>query len=125
MPRRLTIVQGHPDPAGNRLCHALADAYALGAAAAGHEVMRIEVARLHRRPLGPERPGRVVPVSEQRRLPRLALTLPIVGLAIVDHLVTRRPRRFISQVAISALRIAAITALAKPDVLALPPRSAV
>jgi putative NADPH-quinone reductase len=46
MPRRLTIVQGHPDPAGNRLCHALADAYALGAAAAGHEVMRIEVARL-------------------------------------------------------------------------------
>ena len=46
MPRLLTIVQGHPDPAGNRLCHALADAYALGAAAAGHEVMRIEVARL-------------------------------------------------------------------------------
>jgi putative NADPH-quinone reductase len=46
MPRRLTIVQGHPNPAGNRLCHALADAYALGAAAAGHEVMRIEVARL-------------------------------------------------------------------------------
>ena len=46
MPRRLTVVQGHPDPAGNRLCHALADAYALGAAAAGHEVMRIEVARL-------------------------------------------------------------------------------
>ena len=46
MLRRLTIVQGHPDPAGNRLCHALADAYALGAAAAGHEVMRIEVARL-------------------------------------------------------------------------------
>ena len=47
MPRRLTIVQGHPNPAGNRLCHALADAYALGAAAAGHEVMRIEVARLN------------------------------------------------------------------------------
>ena len=46
MPRRLTIVQGHPDPGGNRLCHAIADAYALGAAAAGHEVTRIEVARL-------------------------------------------------------------------------------
>ena len=46
MPRRLAIVQGHPDPAGNRLCHALADAYAEGAAATGHQVMRIEVARL-------------------------------------------------------------------------------
>jgi hypothetical protein len=32
MSRRLTIIQGHPDPAGNRLCHALADAYAGGAA---------------------------------------------------------------------------------------------
>jgi putative NADPH-quinone reductase len=46
MPRRVAIVQGHPDPASNRLCHALADAYAEGAAAAGHEVTRIEVARL-------------------------------------------------------------------------------
>jgi putative NADPH-quinone reductase len=46
MPRRVAIVQGHPDPAGNRLCHALADAYALGAAAAGHEATRIDVARL-------------------------------------------------------------------------------
>ena len=46
MPRRLTIIQGHPDPAGNRLCHALADAYAGGAANAGHAVMRIDVARL-------------------------------------------------------------------------------
>jgi putative NADPH-quinone reductase len=46
MPRRLTIVQGHPDPAGNRLCHALADAYATGALSAGHKVARIEVAQL-------------------------------------------------------------------------------
>ena len=46
MPRRLTIVQGHPDPHGKRLCHALADAYAEGAAAAGHEITRIEVAQL-------------------------------------------------------------------------------
>ena len=29
-----------------RLCHALADAYAEGAAAAGHEITRIEVAQL-------------------------------------------------------------------------------
>jgi putative NADPH-quinone reductase len=40
MSRRLTIIQGHPDPAGNRLCHALADAYAGGAAVAGHAVRR-------------------------------------------------------------------------------------
>ena len=45
MPRRVTIIQGHPDPAGNHLCHALADAYAEGAAVAGHEITRIEVAR--------------------------------------------------------------------------------
>jgi len=46
MPRRLAIIQGHPDPCGNRFCHALADAYATGASAAGHEINRIEVARI-------------------------------------------------------------------------------
>lgn len=46
MTRRITIVQGHPDPAGGHLCHALADAYAAGAEAAGHLVRRVEVARL-------------------------------------------------------------------------------
>lgn len=46
MTRRITILQGHPDPAGHHLLHAMADAYAEGAIAAGHEVSRIEVARL-------------------------------------------------------------------------------
>jgi putative NADPH-quinone reductase len=46
VPRRLAIIQGYPDPGGNRLCHALADVYAQSAAAAGYEVTRIEVARL-------------------------------------------------------------------------------
>ena len=46
MAKRILIVQGHPDPAGGHLCHALADAYAAGAAEAGHAVRRIEVARL-------------------------------------------------------------------------------
>lgn len=45
-PSRILIVQGHPDPAGGHLCHALADAYAAGATAAGHAVRRVEVARL-------------------------------------------------------------------------------
>jgi putative NADPH-quinone reductase len=46
MARRITIIQGHPDPQGNRLCHRLADIYAAGAVAAGHGVKRIEVAAL-------------------------------------------------------------------------------
>jgi putative NADPH-quinone reductase len=46
MARRITIIQGHPDPAGDRFCHALADAYAAGAEAAGLEVRRVEIARL-------------------------------------------------------------------------------
>lgn len=46
MSRHITIIQGHPDPAGSRLCHQLADAYAAGAGAAGHSVRRIEVAML-------------------------------------------------------------------------------
>ncbi len=46
MTQKIAIIQGHPDPAGNRLLHAMADAYAEGAAAGGHEVRRIETARL-------------------------------------------------------------------------------
>jgi len=46
MPRRVAIVLGHPNPGGKRLCHALADAYSAGAAVAGHEITRIEMARL-------------------------------------------------------------------------------
>ena len=46
MTRRITIVQGHPDPAGQHLLHAMADAYADAATAAGHQVRRIEVAKL-------------------------------------------------------------------------------
>jgi putative NADPH-quinone reductase len=46
MPRRAAIIQGHPDPGGKRLCHALADASSEGAAVAGHEIRRIEGARV-------------------------------------------------------------------------------
>ena len=44
--RQIAIIQGHPDPAGHHFCHALADAYAKGAEAAGHQVQRIEIAHL-------------------------------------------------------------------------------
>ncbi len=43
---RLLIVQGHPDPAGGHLGHALAQAYAAGAGQGGHEVRTLAVARL-------------------------------------------------------------------------------
>lgn len=43
---RITIIQGHPDRGERRYCRALADSYAGGAEAAGHEVRRIDVAAL-------------------------------------------------------------------------------
>jgi putative NADPH-quinone reductase len=44
---RITIIQGHPDPAGGHLCHALAEAYAEGAEAGSHQVTRLELASLN------------------------------------------------------------------------------
>lgn len=46
MPRKILIIDGHPDPDRIRFIHALADAYAEGATVSGHEVRRIEVATL-------------------------------------------------------------------------------
>jgi putative NADPH-quinone reductase len=46
MTKRITIIQGHPDAAAYHLLHAMADTYAETAIAAGHEVRRIEVAKL-------------------------------------------------------------------------------
>jgi putative NADPH-quinone reductase len=46
MAKRIAIIQGHPSVEQTHLGHALADAYARGAVAAGHEVRRIEVAQL-------------------------------------------------------------------------------
>jgi putative NADPH-quinone reductase len=46
MSRRIAIIQGHPDAAKKHFGHALADAYADGAAAGGHAVKVIAVAEL-------------------------------------------------------------------------------
>jgi putative NADPH-quinone reductase len=46
MARKILILNGHPDPAGKALSHALADAYAEGASKAGHSVRRLDVAAL-------------------------------------------------------------------------------
>ena len=43
---RIVVIQGHPDPSGNRLCHALANAYVAGATAASHDIEVIDVASL-------------------------------------------------------------------------------
>src|SRR3990167_8106657 len=43
---RILLIQGHPDALIPHLGHALEDAYAQGAEAAGHEVRRVHVARL-------------------------------------------------------------------------------
>ena len=45
MGKRILLIQGHPDRA-RHLCHALEDAYAEGAAEAGHELRRVCVADL-------------------------------------------------------------------------------
>lgn len=46
MSARILIVQGHPDIARMHMCRTLAQAYAEGAAKAGHEVELVEPARL-------------------------------------------------------------------------------
>lgn len=45
-PGRIIIVDGHPDPDRGRFVHALADAYAEGAAEEGHDVRRMNVAEI-------------------------------------------------------------------------------
>jgi putative NADPH-quinone reductase len=46
MPRRVLVIDGHPDGGGKRYCHALADAYADGAREGGYEVDRLVVGQL-------------------------------------------------------------------------------
>ena len=51
MPRRVLIVNGHPEPRPSTFVAALASAYAAGAAAAGHDVRRIDIGALNLPPL--------------------------------------------------------------------------
>lgn len=46
MSKRILLIQGHPDASQRHLCHALEDAYAQGATAAGHKIKRVNVATL-------------------------------------------------------------------------------
>lgn len=42
-PHRILILIGHPDPAPQRFCRALAEAYAQGAASSGHDIRRADI----------------------------------------------------------------------------------
>ncbi len=42
----IVIIQGHPDPEGNRFCHALANAYFKGAQSSGHNIKVIDIAQI-------------------------------------------------------------------------------
>lgn len=46
MTKKIAIIVGHPDPAPERYCYALANAYAEGAIAAAHEVRRINIGEI-------------------------------------------------------------------------------
>lgn len=50
-PRRVLVIQGHPDRSEPHYCHALAQAYAESAGMAGHAVRVLEVAALDLPPL--------------------------------------------------------------------------
>ncbi|MCF8505883.1 MAG: NAD(P)H-dependent oxidoreductase [Caulobacter sp.] len=45
-PKRILVINGHPDPASEHLCAALAQAYVRGATAAGFEVATLDVGAL-------------------------------------------------------------------------------
>jgi putative NADPH-quinone reductase len=45
-PRKIALIDGHPDPDRARFCHALAGAYAEAAESAGHTVRRITIAEI-------------------------------------------------------------------------------
>ncbi len=79
MPRRILIIQGHPDPAGGHFGHALAGAYAIGATAAGHEVRRLNVAALDFPLLQTEQDWNTWPVPAGLRGPQ-------ADIAWADHL---------------------------------------
>jgi putative NADPH-quinone reductase len=65
--RHVAIIQGHPDPAGGHLCHALADAYASGASAAGHGVTRVDIAGLDVPPLRNKAEFETAPLPDSLR----------------------------------------------------------
>src|SRR5579871_2861094 len=46
MPKRIVVIDGHPDTTGHHLLNAMADAYAEAAILSNHQVRRVQVAKL-------------------------------------------------------------------------------
>jgi putative NADPH-quinone reductase len=80
MGKRVLLIQGHPDASRAHFCHALADAYAAGASAAGHEIRRVDVARLEFPLLRSEDEYEHSPLPESLREPQ-------ADIAWAEHLV--------------------------------------
>ena len=80
MPKRILLIQGHPDASRQHLGHALADSYALGAEGAGHEIRRITLAELDIPPLRSQHEW------EEGQLPA-SLKQPQADIGWADHIV--------------------------------------
>ncbi len=77
---RVLVIQGHPDPAGQHFCHALAERYREGALTASREVRTLDVAHLDFPLLRSKREWESAPVPETLVQAQEALTW-------ADHLV--------------------------------------
>lgn len=84
MGARILVINGHPDPRPERLCAALAEAYAEGARAAGREVRRIDIGAL-------EVPLIRTAASFEAEAPPPALVGAQEDLRWADHLVIVHP----------------------------------
>ncbi|MCG6121427.1 MAG: NAD(P)H-dependent oxidoreductase [Microvirga sp.] len=82
--KRIAIIQGHPDPAGGHFCHALVQAYAEGAQAAGHHAAVVDPAAMTLPYIRNQREWR-----EPSKKPAVLGAQAIVGAA--DHLVIVYP----------------------------------
>lgn len=81
---RIAVIQGHPTAGGGHFCHALAEAYAAGAAEGRHEVRRIVVAELDFPMLRSKQ-------DWEKEAPPAAIAEAQETLAWADHLVILYP----------------------------------
>lgn len=86
-PKRIFILQGHPDGTEPHLCAALADAYAAAAQAAGHELRRIDLAGVEFRLLRSEH-------DFQSGTPAPPIAAAQAAIAWAEHLVVFFPLWF-------------------------------
>lgn len=84
MPRKIVIIDGHPDPDPKRFIHALANAYGKGARSAGHEVRTIKVGELDLQGLRSNE-------EFQHGVPPAAIRKAQKSIEWADHLVILHP----------------------------------